>query len=688
MEKVYEEKDNIILNNNNDVNENVIPKSKKDKKKESSMKKMTKAINCIVHHEGGSAIELFQNSTQNFYIYHFGNGDEDDYELITKILKDSGVSNFSLNIFPGISYCFIEFKNKDEFLNFSKICKSYEILNNINVFNFPVKAKGIIDNNKDDLDKERPILFFPTNRTKEEIKLFKVSNLQVAKFTQTENYNVPGLHIFEDIISEEEEKMIVEELDKCEWKKMLNREVQHYGYEFLYGKNNINKENKITEFPSYLSNLLKKIEDFLLNFRLNKTKTNEYKADFFDYNSNKNDETNDNNSFFSLYGMFNQLTVNKYRSGDGIPPHVDSHEPFNDIYCSLSLLSGTVMVFSNDNQDSRSLYLKPRSIAFFTNEVRYDWEHSIPLRKVDLIEDTIKSRKKRISLTFRKVRNEFDCKCVFTSKCDSYKKKNSSNANFSIEEKYKESDKPTDIEKKLVYEVYEKIAPHFSHTRYKPWPHVVKFLESLEPYSIVGDIGCGNGKYLSVVKNLITIGTDRSFNLSTIAAEKNPNSSVFVSDSLILPFRDNSLDAAISIAVIHHFCNDKLRLRALNEITRIIKKDGLFLVYVWAFEQDKVKFDNQENLVAWHLQDTYTNIDDNNTENEIISDKNTNENTLNTIETKGFLNKEKRSVVYHRYYHMFKEKELEALINQINNIEIIKSYYDHENWCCICKKLK
>ena len=31
---------------------------------------------------------------------------------------------------------------------------------------------------------------------------------------------------------------------------------------------------------------------------------------------------------------------------------------------------------------------------------------------------------------------------------------------------------PTDLEKKHVYEVYEKIAPHFSNTRYKPWPKV------------------------------------------------------------------------------------------------------------------------------------------------------------------------------------------------------------------------
>ena len=35
---------------------------------------------------------------------------------------------------------------------------------------------------------------------------------------------------------------------------------------------------------------------------------------------------------------------------------------------------------------------------------------------------------------------------------------------------------PTDMEKKYVYDVYDKIAPHFSSTRYKPWPMIVKFL--------------------------------------------------------------------------------------------------------------------------------------------------------------------------------------------------------------------
>lgn len=75
----------------------------------------------------------------------------------------------------------------------------------------------------------------------------------------------------------------------------------------------------------------------------------------------------------------------------------------------------------------------------------------------------------------------------------------------------------TNMEKEHVYDVYEKIAPHFSNTRYKPWPRVEAFLNDVEPGSLVADVGCGNGKYLGVnEKNLFTIGTDRSFNLIDI----------------------------------------------------------------------------------------------------------------------------------------------------------------------------
>ena len=44
--------------------------------------------------------------------------------------------------------------------------------------------------------------------------------------------------------------------------------------------------------------------------------------------------------------------------------------------------------------------------------------------------------------------------------------------------------------------MYEEIAGHFSNTRHTMWPQVAEFLRDLPDYSIVADVGCGNGKYL------------------------------------------------------------------------------------------------------------------------------------------------------------------------------------------------
>ena len=50
------------------------------------------------------------------------------------------------------------------------------------------------------------------------------------------------------------------------------------------------------------------------------------------------------------------------------------------------------------------------------------------------------------------------------------------------------------IEELHVKNVYDQIANEFSHTRYRPWSCVEKFMDDIPSNSIIGDIGCGNGK--------------------------------------------------------------------------------------------------------------------------------------------------------------------------------------------------
>jgi ubiquinone/menaquinone biosynthesis C-methylase UbiE len=73
------------------------------------------------------------------------------------------------------------------------------------------------------------------------------------------------------------------------------------------------------------------------------------------------------------------------------------------------------------------------------------------------------------------------------------------------------------------------------------------------------------------------VGTDRSKNLLEIAVDKNKGAQAFVADSLKLPLRSSSVDHTISIAVIHHFSSEDLRLKAISELQRITRLGGQIL---------------------------------------------------------------------------------------------------------------
>lgn len=74
-----------------------------------------------------------------------------------------------------------------------------------------------------------------------------------------------------------------------------------------------------------------------------------------------------------------------------------------------------------------------------------------------------------------------------------------------------------DFHDEHVYKVYDKIASHFSATRYKAWPRVVNFLQHVKKGSIVLDIGCGNGRNMDVNPAIQIIGIDRCLPLLNIA---------------------------------------------------------------------------------------------------------------------------------------------------------------------------
>ena len=161
----------------------------------------------------------------------------------------------------------------------------------------------------------------------------------------------------------------------------------------------------------------------------------------------------------------------------------------------------------------------------------------------------------------------------------------------------------TNIEENQVKNVYEEISNHFNNTRVYKWSWVNDFLDSLNEFSLVYDIGCGNGRNMNHEKNnLKFIGLDNCENFIKICKNKNLN--VVNGNIINIPFQKNSADAIICIAVFHHLSNQSNRLLALLEMKRLLKKNGKILLSVWSINQPKKTRRNfnsyGNNIVLWN----------------------------------------------------------------------------------------
>lgn len=146
---------------------------------------------------------------------------------------------------------------------------------------------------------------------------------------------------------------------------------------------------------------------------------------------------------------------------------------------------------------------------------------------------------------------------------------------------------------KKVIQDYNLISGEFSSKRESVWPEL-KFL--FDDYIVEGDkvldLGCGNGRFFEFIKDKGAdyLGVDPSQRLIEIAKGRYPVAKFQVTDALSLPFADNSFDKVYSIAVLHHIPSEELRLKFLEEVKRVLKPGGLFIVTAWKFHRSKELF--------------------------------------------------------------------------------------------------
>lgn len=458
---------------------------------------------------------------------------------------------------------------------------------------------------------------------------------------------------------------------------LKKRRVKHYGYEFKYGTNDCDENSPLTDPENRMPDILQPLFDKLLAEKI-------------------------------IHVTPDQMTVNFYEPGQGIPPHTDNVTAFDEFIISLSLKSSVQMEFrQNGTKKFSKIYLKPNSLLVLKGDSRYNWSHLIAERKHDLVPNdngilTVKERGKRISLTFRKV------KTADQQSSDSSRISRNKDTEMKLPESNEEAKQ---FERAHVHEVYNGIADHFSSTRHSAWPGVAKFIDTMTPYSMMLDVGCGNGKYLNLRKDLFCFGCDYSDQLIRICNERNFN--CFVSDCLNLPGKTDYFDYVISIAVLHHLSTKERRVMALKEMLRVLKPNGKALVTVWAKEQ---KYKNKESFYI--SQKGAKQTDSNSPKQKIKIPEKADEKEYNplchkfgkefqkqdlfvtwnynaqkkkknkNVEESESVPKSEEEKIFLRFYHVFANQELEDLFSEISNARVLESYYEQGNWCAIFQKIE
>jgi alkylated DNA repair protein alkB homolog 8 len=541
-------------------------------------------------------------------------------------------------------------------------------------------------------------------RQRNEAQFSTYKHRPLEDVSETEHVQVPGMTLIKDFVTEEEEKQLLDAVygeyaENWNASAMMSRRVQHYGYEYDYLKRRINVANCIGPLPSFVDSVVDKMSGLP-----------ELQEDN-DSSGNTDPDSDPDPSWYKPV----QLTVNEYEPGQGIGPHIDNHSDFGHTIISLSLMSDSVFYFRSLVSDAYKFMVLPRrSLLLLQGQVRYGWMHALYSRKSDMVYGKLVPRQTRVSLTFRRVRSpENPCLCEYKAQCDNQQgfippstiiqarmmeQPEMNAAAAPVKEKIKElrshraTHLPADVkesadsatlsfvEQEHVVKFYDTIANHFSKTRHTPWPQVARYIKSVPAKTQLLDVGCGNGRHMVVNPDIDVTGCDASVRLVELARERSLE--VAVGDALNLPYRDNSFDVTICIAVIHHLSSIDHRVQALRELIRVVCVGGEVLVTAWALEQQRGArraFASSDVFVPWHLPLKYKK-DDAKAPAEELQQK------FDWDELPGEVDNNRKTLVLQRYCHVFAEGEIDALFSEFSNVELVRTFYDSGNWCVIVKK--
>jgi tRNA (uracil-5-)-methyltransferase TRM9 len=188
-------------------------------------------------------------------------------------------------------------------------------------------------------------------------------------------------------------------------------------------------------------------------------------------------------------------------------------------------------------------------------------------------------------------------------------------------------------------DTFDQIAPGWYNFRHRTiFPAELKELAERWRGGKLLNVGCAHGPDFPPFKDKFELyGVDISAKMLELAkkyAEKYKfNVNLRQADARQLPFEDGFFDYAIAVATYHHIEDGAGRLKALEELQRVLKPGGEAFITVWNKRQPRFWFRKKDITVPWKSKDK----------------------------------------IYNRYYHLFSYGELEQLARKAG-FKVIKVF--------------
>jgi ubiquinone/menaquinone biosynthesis C-methylase UbiE len=145
-------------------------------------------------------------------------------------------------------------------------------------------------------------------------------------------------------------------------------------------------------------------------------------------------------------------------------------------------------------------------------------------------------------------------------------------------------------EEKIISELKETwstIADSWTHLRVKALEEVINFCYSISKIGLVLDIGCGNARNLVpfLERGFPCVGLDFSKSMIREAKiflkRRELSANFLIADVRFLPFKEKIFDYVLYTRTLHHLPTTKLRIKSLEEVSRVAKSEAEVLVTVW-----------------------------------------------------------------------------------------------------------